>query len=647
MCGIAGVFNRNKRPVKADKILSMTRTLAHRGPDEEGFFINTIGNSDNKIIRNLPCSCKCNGYGNVGLGHRRLSIIDLKSGRQPLSNENKTIWVSFNGEIYNFNELKRCLESKGHIFATNSDTETIVHAYEEWGADAVKKFRGMFAIALWDQNLNKMLLFRDRLGKKPLYYFIESDRIIFASEIKAILAACECPLDINIEALSDYFSLLYIPAPKTIYTNVHKLPAAHYAIITEDSFSIHEYWDIDFTPSAKQSTRKYCNELLEILHQATKLRMISDVPLGAFLSGGVDSSAIVAMMSDIADHPVVTNSIGFNQSDYDESIYAHRVSKLFNTDHHKYTVKPEAVTAIEQLSWFYDEPFADSSAIPSYYVSQCAKKKVKVCLSGDGGDENFAGYKRYYYDKRENWIRSLIPSAFRTSFFRFLSSSYPASEILAPYLVGKALMKNVARSPIEAYYFTMCQFHDDEKKILFNQDALHELHGYTSFDLFNDLYNNAPAQDHLSKLQYLDIKTYLCDDILTKVDRASMAVSLEVRCPLLDHVFMEYIARIPSELKLKGKQGKYIFKKALLELLPADILYRRKMGFGMPVLEWLRNDLRDYASALILEGEGTKCFLNRGYLESILKSHIRGEKNFSYCLWSIMIFNLWFRKFGK
>ncbi|OGR15496.1 MAG: asparagine synthase (glutamine-hydrolyzing) [Desulfobacterales bacterium RIFOXYA12_FULL_46_15] len=626
MCGIAGYFCKSNDKVNLDLLKQMTRTLIHRGPDEEGYFVN-----DN---------------GSAGLGHRRLSIIDLATGRQPLSNEDGSIWISFNGEIYNFKDLIRDLEAKGHIFRTKSDTEAIVHAYEEWGTDAVKKLRGMFAFALWDENKHQLFLARDRVGKKPLYYLDDTRRFMFGSEIKAILQAPGVSRQIDYTSFYDYLSLLYVPAPKTIFKSIKKLPAGHWAMVTADTIKIESYWDLSFFPDNELTESRMMEDLLNILEESTRIRMVSEVPLGAFLSGGVDSSAVVALMAKASSIPVKTNSISFSLAKYNEAAFAQKVAELFNTDHHEFHVTPEAVPIVEKLAWHYDEPFADSSAVPTYYVSETARRSVTVSLSGDGGDENFAGYRRYYFDMRENAVRNLIPAVLRNPVFGTMGRLYPKADYLPRIFRGKAFISNVARDPVDAYYFSVSALYGEEKRNLVSPDILKEIGGYQTRDLFYDLYKKAPAVDHLSKIQYIDIKTYLCDDILTKVDRAGMAVSLEVRCPILDHMFMEYAAKIPSKYKLKGKDGKHIFKKALKKYLPDDILYRKKMGFGVPVEEWLRKDLRDYGQSLVLKGGASRQYLEKSMLEKFWNEHQSGLRNRSTELWIIMMLNLWHQNFA-
>ena len=647
MCGLAGVFQRNGDKVDPDLLVRMTRTLAHRGPDEEGYLLNAP--SPPRLL-SINGSAPFRGHmqggsGNVGLGHRRLSIIDLSSGQQPLANEDGTVWVVFNGEIYNFRSLVAELEAKGHRFRTRSDTEVVVHAWEEWGEEAVKRFRGMFAFALWDERQQLLWLARDRVGKKPLYYLLDDDRLLFGSEIKAILEMPGVRREIDLEALSDYLSLLYIPSPKTIFRSIKKLPAAHQLIVGRESAQISCYWDLSFHDPHRTSDGQMIEEFLGILDEATRMRMMSEVPLGAFLSGGVDSSGIVALMARASEAPVLTNSISFSEARYNEVEYARQIAKLYGTNHHEFHVTPEAIRVIEKLAWHYDEPFADSSAVPTYYVSETARRRVTVALSGDGGDENFAGYRRYWLDVRENAVRNFLPGSLGPSLFKWLGRLYPKADYLPRVFRGKAFLSNVARDPVDAYFYTVSALHESDKDLVLNHDVARRLGDYDTAELFRNVYRAAPAPDHLSRIQYLDIKTYLCEDILTKVDRASMAVSLEVRCPLLDHVFMEYVARIPADRKLVGPRGKHIFKAALRRYLPDDVLDRPKMGFGVPLAEWMRRDLKEYARELVMDGEATRTYLHRPHVDRLWREHSVGVRNRSTELWAIMMLNLWHRRF--
>ena len=623
MCGIAGIFNVNTRQPVSDILLKeMTDTLIHRGPDDEGFYI-------------------VNG---VGLGHRRLSIIDLSAGHQPMSNEDDTVWVVFNGEIYNYPELRALLEKKGHVFKTRSDTEAIIHLYEEEGEECFRLLRGMFAIALWDERKRKLVLGRDRVGKKPLFYYYDGSRIVFASEIKAILKVPGICRDIDLEAVSDYFSLLYVPAPKSIYTKIRKLRPGHYLTVSERGLKEVEYWDLSFRDNEELSEQEWIERLLASYREAVRIRLMSDVPLGAFLSGGVDSSSVVAMMAEAKNGRLLTSSIGFEDEAFNELPYAREVARYFDTEHHEQIVRPDAVGIVEKLAWHYDEPFADSSAVPTYYVSKTAREHVTVALSGDGGDENFAGYRRYYFDQRENWLRSWLPSEVRRPVFGTLASLYPKADWAPRIFRGKATFENLARAPIEAYFRSVSAVQSSLKRKLLHPDVMSHLASYDSLDVLRHYYDKADTEDTLSRIQYVDIKTYLTDDILTKVDRASMANSLEVRAPILDHKFMELAARIPSSLKLRGRVGKYIFKKTLEPLLPQSTLTRPKMGFAVPLARWFRHELKEMAHEVIL-GRHAEDFTEPRIVEKIWGEHQRGFRDRSTELWTLLMFRLWQRRF--
>jgi asparagine synthase (glutamine-hydrolysing) len=618
MCGICGIFEFDEqREIPRELVHRMTQTIVHRGPDDEGIFV---------------------GRG-IGLGFRRLSIIDVAGGHQPLSNEDGRVWVMLNGEIYNYLELHDDLIKRGHRFATHSDTETIVHLYEEYGEECFARLRGMFAIALWDSREHKLLLARDRVGKKPLYYAADEKSILFGSELKCLLAADSLPRDIDTQALSDYFSLGYVPAPKTIYRAAKKLLPGHYLVASAKGVRIERYWDISFNHVENRSEEEWCEILRHQLCEVTRMRLMSEVPLGAFLSGGVDSSAVVAMMAKIMRRPVTTCSIGFEEQEYDESAFARKVSEQFNTDHHEQIVRPNALDVLNKLVWHYDEPFADSSAIPTYYVSQVARRYVTVALGGDGGDENFAGYRRYYFDHMENQMRGFIPASIRGAVFGPLGRLYPALAWAPRFLRGKATFQSLARSPLEGYFNSISIFRPGEKSNLFTKDFRQSLNGYDAIDVLQQYYDRADTPDLLSRIQYVDMKTYLTDDILAKVDRASMAVSLEVRAPLLDHKLMETVATIPSSLKLSGREGKYIFKKAMAPILKSEILDRRKQGFAVPLDRWFRQDLKDLThEALFSADDG---ILDRAFLKKIWDQHQKGTYDRSAHLWSVLMFRKW------
>jgi asparagine synthase (glutamine-hydrolysing) len=623
MCGICGIFEfESREEISLELVRRMTDTIIHRGPDDEGIYV-------------AP---------GIGLGFRRLSIIDVAGGHQPISNEDGQIWVMLNGEIYNYPELRQELLARGHKFTTRSDTESIVHLYEEYGEDCFRRLDGMFAIAIWDSRERKLLLARDRVGKKPLFYAVNQKRILFGSELKCLLAADGLERSIDPQALSDYFSFGYVPAPKTIYRDARKLNPGCYAVVTAKGVQEVPYWDLSFAQVENRSEEEWCEMLRHSLCEATRVRLMSDVPLGAFLSGGLDSSSVVAMMSRLMKRAVTTCSIGFEEEEYNEADFAREVAQLFHTDHHEQVVRPKAVEILKKLVWHYDEPFADSSAIPTYYVSSVARQRVTVALGGDGGDESLAGYRRYYFDQLENRLRGLVPAGVRRGIFGPLGRAYPPLAWAPRMFRAKATFQSLSRSPLEGYFNSISIFRPDEKPKLLSREFQASLGGYDSFEVLKRHYDRAGTDDQLSRIQYVDIKTYLPDDILAKVDRASMAVSLEVRAPLLDHHVMELIARIPSSLKLLGTTGKYIFKKAMADILPADILYRRKQGFAVPLARWFRNELKDVAhDAVFSHDDG---ILDKAYLKKIWNEHQGGTYDRSAHLWAVLMYRQWRQEFA-
>ncbi len=622
MCGICGIFEYERRSeIPGDTVHRMNEMMIHRGPDDGGIFV---------------------GPG-IGLGHRRLSIIDLSGGHQPMANEDRTVWVLLNGEIYNYTELRSDLLSRGHTFTTRSDTEAIVHLYEDLGEGCFARLRGMFSIAIWDSRNRKLVLARDRVGKKPLFYAADDKRILFGSELKALLAADFLPRGMDVFALSDYFSFGYIPTPKTIYQAVRKVMPGHYLVATGNGIRETCYWDISFGNVEDRSEAEWGEVLRHELCEATRVRLVSDVPLGAFLSGGIDSSSVVATMSRLMKRAVTTCSIGFAEERYNEVDYARQVARQFATDHHEQTVQADAVGIVDKLAWHYDEPFADSSAIPTYYVSKIAREHVTVALGGDGGDESFAGYRRYKLDRFENALRSYFPEGMRRAVFGPLGRWYPALAWAPRVFRGKATFQSLARSPLEGYFNSISYFRPDDKTRLFTADFRRRLGGYDSIEVFRQYYDRAGTDDLLSKIQYVDIKTYLTDDILTKVDRASMAVSLEVRAPMLDHKFMEHIASIPSSLKLRNGAGKYILKKALEPILPRDILYRPKQGFAVPLDVWFRRELKEMAYEIVVETRDD--ILDNRFLKKIWDQHQKGYYDRSALLWATLMFRKWRQMF--
>ncbi len=623
MCGLCGIFNAHSAEAVAPELIrSMANTITHRGPDAEGVYIDR----------------------GVGLGHRRLSIIDLASGHQPMQTEDESVVVVFNGEIYNYRELKERLIQKGYRFRTQSDTEVILFLYQEEGEQCFASLRGMFSIALWDKKRRRLVLARDRVGEKPLFYHYDGKRCVFASEMKAILEVPGIPREIDLQALSDYLSLLYVPAPKTIFQSIRKVRPAHYLVISDSECREVPYWDLQFSQDDALSEAEWAEQLIELYREAVKIRLMSEVPLGAFLSGGVDSSSVVALMSEIMAEPVITSSIGFSEKEFDELDYARRIAQQFHTKHYEQVVQADAAGIIEKLVWHYDEPFADSSAVPTYYVSAVARHHVTVALSGDGGDEIFAGYRRYRLDQSEHAVRAWIPAGVRRVLFGGLSALYPKADWAPRYLRGKATFKNLSCSHIEAYFRSMSACSPELKSDLLSGDVRARLKDYHTVDLFRDYYARAGTADPLSRIQYVDIKTYLPDDILVKVDRASMANSLEVRCPLLDHKLIEFAARMPSSLKLSRGIGKKILKQALEPILPKEILHRPKMGFGVPLATWLRKDLKQLAADALLP-QCQDGLLDQDRVRQLWDEHQRGFRNRATELWALMMFRLWQKRF--
>ncbi|MDX2165623.1 MAG: asparagine synthase (glutamine-hydrolyzing) [Deltaproteobacteria bacterium] len=626
MCGFAGILDLGGGPSdeRARVVRAMTDTLVHRGPDDAGYFADA----------------------HVALGHRRLSIIDVATGQQPLANEDGTVWVVLNGEIYNYRDLRARLVAKGHTFTTRSDTETIVHAYEEWGAECVAQLRGMFAFALWDQRRRQLVLARDRVGKKPLYYASLGERLVFASELKALLRVPGLPRALDLEAVSDFVTLLYVPREKTIFRRVRKLLPGHTLVAGAAGVQLRRYWDVHFAPEPIGGAQAAAR-VAELLDEAVAIRLESDVPLGAFLSGGLDSSAVVGLMARHLAAPVATASIGFTDAAFDERAHAQLAARHFRTDHRDAVVTPSAAQTIAALSWFYDEPFGDSSAVPTYHVAQLARQRVTVALSGDGSDETFAGYRRYYFDGRENRVRDVVPAALRRPLFGLLGALYPKADYLPRLFRGKAFLGNLARTPWEAYLHSVSGVSEDDKQRLLAADTRRALGGYRTAELFRALYDAADGADALSRIQYIDFKTYLPDDILTKVDRASMANSLEVRCPFLDHHLIEYAARLPPTLKLRGRQSKLVLRQAVAGLVPDAILARPKMGFAMPVGQWLRTDLRELLHAHVLDDRAAHGLFDVETIRAFWREHDAGWRDRTAALWGLLVFNLWYDRFMR
>lgn len=607
----------------------MALTLTHRGPDDEGIYVKE----------------------NIGLGHRRLSIIDLSpAGHQPMSNEDGTVWIVFNGEIYNFLELRGDLEKKGYRFRSRTDTEVLLHLYEAEGVECVQKLRGMFAFAIWDAPKRLLFLARDRLGKKPLFYWAGPTGFIFASEIKAILQDPEVKREVDPVALYHYLTYQYVPSPFCAFKGIQKLPPAHYLVCKDGKIETRRYWKLSYLPKHKVENetqrRALEEELLSRFEEAVRLRLISDVPLGAFLSGGVDSSAVVALMSRLMNQPVRTFSIGFEEAAYNELPYARIIAREFKTDHTEFHVKPNALEILPKLVWHYNEPYADSSAIPTYYVSKLAREHVTVILNGDAGDENFAGYGRYSantFAMRYYGILKLLSPGW----VRFLVSKLPSgSNSYNFFWMLKRFTEELHKSPEMRNLEWLCHFDNPKKEGLCTDEFKARVNGIDSQELLFERYREAEAEDFIDKALYADVMMYLPDDLLVKVDIASMANSLEARSPFLDHLFMEFVARIPARLKLRGRQTKYILRRALQGIVPDAVLNRPKMGFGVPIDYWFRNELKEMAYDLLLgQRHLSRGYFKRDFIAKILDEHCSGKRMWHYHLWNLLMLELWHRTF--
>jgi asparagine synthase (glutamine-hydrolysing) len=614
MCGIAGIAGFGEKRVFVDEVRRMCDALYHRGPDDQGFFY-------------AP---------DVVLGMRRLSIIDLQTGRQPIGNEDGSIHVVFNGEIYNFAELRRDLESRGHRFSTATDTEVIVHSYEEYGTAAVERFRGMFAFALWDQRKRCLMIARDRLGIKPLYYGMIQGRLVFASELKAILELADVERKLDWRSVNHLFSFLTTPNDAAIIAGIHKLEPGHLLTCSpRQEPVIQRYWNVAFCPEYHKSEDAFAEELRGLLEESVRLRLVADVPIGAFLSGGIDSSSIVATMARLRSRPVKTFSIGFTDEDYSELASARQVAAQFATDHQELVLSPNILNVMEDITAYLDEPFGDSSAIPTYMVSKLASEHVKVVLSGDGGDELFAGYDRYLIEQNERdhrWPRAA----------RQLVGAI--ARLIPEGLRGANYLRHQSLTGAARYIDSSTLFRAHQKESLFTPDAMHSLGAHDPEAAQRTELRDLPG-NWLGRVQLHDLKNYLPLDILTKVDRMSMAHSMEARVPLLDHKLVEFAATIPPEMRLRGGVTKYIFKRAMRGILPDAIIDRPKRGFAIPLGRWFRGSLAGFANDLLLSPEcRRRGILNQGYLRKLLARH-RAGRDLDLHLWTMISFELWCRRF--
>ncbi len=612
MCGIAGFVDAELSLNRAEQLIdNMCQIIRHRGPDDQGVWV---------------------GDG-AALGSRRLSIIDVAGGHQPIFNEDQSILIVFNGEIYNYLELRKELQERGHHFDTNSDTEAIVHAYEEFGDDCVKHLRGMFTFAIWDRKRRRLLAARDRFGKKPLNYYWDGQRLIFGSEIKSILEA-GIPREVNPIALDEYLVYRYVPTPNTLFKNVMKLPAAHILIYEDGQISTKRYWELPFTPTCQDDEATAIERILALLKDAVKVRLMSEVPLGAFLSGGVDSSVVVGLMSQMMSQPVKTFSIGFEEDDYSELPYARQIAEHFGTDHHEFFVRPELISVLPQLVWAYDEPFGDASMLPTYYVSKLAREHVTVALTGDGGDEIFGGYVHYE--------RELATS--RIPLFMRLLLGY-GSLLMPAGMRGKKRFHNMLYDHATRNVCTTTLFPEGSRPSMYSHDYFTHVRDHNPFERQLSEYRKVSHLDAIASMQYVDARVYLTDDILVKVDKASMLNSLETRAPLLDQHLVEYVASLPSTMRMRNGVLKYLLKKIAIDMVPPETVTRPKHGFRVPIKQWFRGDLNAYARDLLdSPGAQQRGIFNPQFIRNLLSAHANTKLvNFSEAIWALVCLELWFQ----
>lgn len=624
MCGIVGIVRSDSRTIDEVLLSRMCAAIRHRGPDDDGFYIN----------------------GPVGLGMRRLAIIDLQSGRQPIHNQDRTAWIVFNGEIYNYRELRNELEKFGHTFYTNSDTEAIIHAYDQYGIDCPKHLRGMFAFAIWDERTQELFLARDRVGKKPILYAQVNGQFVFGSEFSALLQHPDISRDIDSQALHYYLSFMCVPAPHTAYRAIKKLEPGHTLRWKTGEIKIERYWQPDFSRKVDISEQEAGERAIEILRDAVRVRLMSEVPLGAFLSGGIDSSAVVALMSEESSAPVKTFSIGFEEQDFSELHHARRVAEHVGADHHEFIVRPDALEVLPLLVEHYGEPYADSSAIPTYYVARETRKHVTVALNGDGGDESFAGYERYAAMRlAETYHR--LPSLLRDSVVKRAIGLIPSSETKRSRVRDLKRFLQAASLPrLERYLRWVSVFDDEAKQNLYSENFQRETQRISAANMLDPWFARANGSGIVDASLLTDMMTYLPNDLLVKVDIATMAVSLEARSPFLDHKVIEFAASLPEKFKLRGLTTKYLLKRILKKILPAENLDRRKMGFGVPVGHWLRGKLQPFLRETLLSEKALKRGLFKPEaVKQLVELHTRGERDYSHQLWTLLMLELWFERF--
>ncbi len=636
MCGITGaIWTDPNRAIDAPTLHKMTDVIRHRGPDDCGEYSSEF--NIRPPYEPMP---------GVALGFRRLSIIDIEGGHQPMSNEDGSIWVVFNGEIYNFPTIRRRLEGAGHTFRSDSDTETIVHLYEDEGLDFVQHLNGMFAIAIWDSRRRRLVLVRDRIGQKPLVYRHEPGRLLFGSELKSLLQVPGVPRDIDPGAIDEYLTYQYIPHPKTIFSGTNKLPPGHLAVYQDGELDVRPYWQPDLNDEINVTAAQASERLIELMTSSVEMRMRSDVPLGAFLSGGVDSSLIVALMQQMSDDPIKTFTIGFPIAEYDETSYAQQVAKHLGTEHEELQVTPDGVSILPKLVWHYDEPFSDSSAIPTWYVSEMTRKHVTVSLSGDGGDELFAGYPRYKAVWMANQLDQLGP--LRTVLASPLWQRIPGSRQKSFTRRFKRFSEFLGKTPQRRYLEWIAIFNESRRAMLYRDDFVERLPNTDPFSFLGNAWRRAASRDVVTGASLADLTTYLPCDLNTKVDIASMAHSLEVRQPFLDHRVVEYAASLPLALKFRRGTGKLLLRRAFGHLLPAAIWNRRKMGFGVPLDHWFRNELRELThDTLLAESAQINNYFRHDTIKQLVTQHESKQFDHAYRLWSVLVLELWLREWGS
>lgn len=622
MCGIAGIVRNDRAPIDQDLVTRMTEAIRHRGPDQDGFYFGS----------------------GAALGMRRLSIIDLKSGQQPIANQDRTAWIVFNGEIYNYRELRKQLEQQGHKFYTDSDTEAIVHAYDQYGTDCPKHLRGMFAFAIWDERDESLFLARDRVGKKPLLYAQLPGQLVFASEFSALLLHPEVSREVDFEAIHHYLSFICVPAPLTAYRAIRKLEPAHWLQWKNGETRTERYWQLDFNKKTTLSEAEAGERTVELLREAVRIRLMSEVPLGAFLSGGIDSSAVVALMAQESTEDVKTFSIGFDEQDFSELHHARRVANHVGADHHEFIVRPNAMEILPTLVEHYGEPFADSSAIPSYYVSRETRRYVTVALNGDGGDECFAGYERYAAMNLAERYTS-VPAVFREGVVGNVLRTIPGggSNVLRR---AKRFAAAASMTPIDRYLRWVSAFTESAKADLYSDSFKRSMAGQNSADILKPWFTKANGAGIIDATLLTDTMTYLPNDLLVKMDIASMAVSLEARSPFLDHHLMEFAASLPEKLKLRRLTTKYLLKRVLKDLVPTENLNRSKMGFGVPIGHWFRGPMESFLRETLLSEKA----LGRGLFKPesvrlIIDQHVAHRQDHSHRLWTLLMLELWFQRF--